>query len=150
MPIAGVPVLVFGGLTALLFSLSEPIEPEFSITGSCIADVDNGENMTAAAGCVSCHALQNSNPPALGGSVEIASVLGTKATPNISRRLRAGIGERTWIDFLNAVKNGALVYRLRLEGSSMADREVIDLLDQTRRLSIEDYNAIFEYLISIE
>lgn len=50
----------------------------------------------------------------------------------------------------DAFTNGVLAYGLRLDGAPLEARTMIDVVDKTRQLTIEDRNAIYEYLISIE
>ncbi len=71
-----------------------------------VPDLANGEYMTAATGCVSCHANTFNKPPVLGGGIEIASPFGPIITPNISPDPEFGIGAWSDDDFLNAVKRG--------------------------------------------
>ncbi len=45
---------------------------------------------------------------------------------------------------------GVLTYGLRLDGAPLEAPTMIDVVDKTRQLTIEDRNAIYEYLTSIE
>ncbi|MEO1251309.1 MAG: cytochrome c [Pseudomonadota bacterium] len=90
--------------------------------------------MTAAAGCVSCHAANYSDPPVLDGGVEIASPFGAIITPNITPDKKAGIGDWSKTEFLNAVKRGvspvgehyypAFPY---MHYRGLTDRDVLDI-----------------------
>lgn len=68
-------------------------------------DPINGEYMTNAAGCISCHTLTPGSV-LLGGGVKLETPFGTLGSPNISSSRSHGIGSWTDADFLNAVKAG--------------------------------------------
>lgn len=50
----------------------------------------------------------------------------------------------------DAFTNGVLAYGLRLDGAPLKARTMVDVVDKTHQLTIEDRNAIYDYLISIE
>ena len=60
----------------------------------------NGERLFHAGGCGSCHGER------LEGGLEIVTAFGTFRVPNISPDPRAGIGEWSDLDFVNAMKSG--------------------------------------------
>jgi len=97
-------ITAVAAVSAFYLSGTAPVRYEAS-TGY-VPDLANGAYMTAAAGCVSCHAKTFSEPPTLGGGVEITSPFGPIITPNISPDPEFGIG--AWSDdaFLNTVKRG--------------------------------------------
>lgn len=88
------------------FYLSGAASVQFETPAGYTPDVENGAYMIAAAGCVSCHAKSFSEPPELGGGVEVASPFGPIVTPNISADPEFGVGAWSDSDFLNAVKRG--------------------------------------------
>ena len=99
-----VTITAAAAVSAFYLSGTRPVR--YEAPSGFVPDLANGEYMTAAAGCVSCHAKTVSEPPALGGGIEIASPFSPIITPNISSDPKFGIG--SWSDdaFLNAVKRG--------------------------------------------
>lgn len=71
------------------------------------ADLANGKTMFYAGGCASCHATPGQDDKQrLGGGLALATPFGTFKVPNISPDARAGLGNWTEEQFLDAMRRG--------------------------------------------
>lgn len=105
-----VSTLVAAGVIALLFwFLTRPATLGRDEIPSHSPDLENGAAMFHAGACASCHALPDSDddePVLLGGGHEIHTDFGLFRVPNISPDSKAGIGDWSEVDFVNAMLNG--------------------------------------------
>lgn len=70
-------------------------------------DLANGRTIFLAGNCAGCHATPGQpDPLRLGGGRALSSPFGVFVVPNISPDRRAGIGQWTEADFVNAMKRG--------------------------------------------
>jgi len=69
-------------------------------------DIERGEYLTAASGCLSCHTDSKNDGAAFAGGYRIETPYGIFITPNITPDAESGIGRWTEADFLAAMKDG--------------------------------------------
>lgn len=100
------------GLLALLPALALLATRPASLPDDALprhsVDVSNGERIFHTAACASCHSStdEDSEPPLLGGGLQMDTPFGTFMVPNISPHLAHGIGGWSMLDFANAMQRG--------------------------------------------
>jgi mono/diheme cytochrome c family protein len=92
-------------LTVLLAWLLVPRQPKEVELLAGTGDVQRGEYLVHAAGCISCH-ISPSNPPALSGGEVLISPFGNFTVPNITPDPRTGIGGWSESQLVRAVTQG--------------------------------------------
>jgi mono/diheme cytochrome c family protein len=68
--------------------------------------IERGEYLLHAAGCISCHTVDEDDAVPLAGGRALETPFGTFFSPNITRDRQTGIGDWTDEEFLNALWNG--------------------------------------------
>lgn len=93
---------------ALVLLATRPASLQLSALPQHEADPVNGQSLFHAGGCVSCHASTDnaSDPPILGGGLELETPFGIFRVPNISSHPSSGIGGWSNLDFVNAMHLG--------------------------------------------
>ncbi|MBT4490246.1 MAG: cytochrome c [Rhodospirillaceae bacterium] len=90
---------VLGGFASILFVL-------FAVQSAFGNDVQRGEYLTRAAGCISCHTDGKAGGKPFAGGRGLKTPFGIYYSPNITADPETGIGGWSDPDFLNAVKRG--------------------------------------------
>lgn len=106
--VSGVAALAALGLGAFLF-LSAPRPLAASDLPRHVADVQNGERLYHASGCLSCHGAGPGVTEAEGlpaGGKPFKTPVGTFYPPNLTPDVETGLGTWTDVQFVNAVQRG--------------------------------------------
>jgi mono/diheme cytochrome c family protein len=93
---------------ALLLIVTRPVGLPVDALPHHSAEIGNGERIFHAGGCASCHSSTggHSDPPVLGGGLELDTPFGLFRVPNISPHPSSGIGRWSMLDFVNAMHLG--------------------------------------------
>ena len=92
---------------AIFWFVTIPATVPASALAAYKPDLANGKNLFYAGGCASCHATPGQDDKTkLGGGFPLHSPFGTFYAPNISMDPKAGIGNWTEHQFVNAVLKG--------------------------------------------
>lgn len=139
-------VVIIGG--ALLYGASLPQTVEFADPPGRQADVNNGELLFHAGGCISCHAPAKEangqpgrDPKLPSGGAPLVTPIGTLYPPNITADKETGIGNWTDADFVNAMQHGV----------SPKGENLIPAFPYTsyRNMTVSDVLDIKAYLFSL-
>lgn len=124
-------VVAVVGASALYWLFATPDVSDTAIP-STAENVERGEYLLHAGGCISCH--EGDGAPGLSGGMALVSDFGTFYAPNITPDDSTGIGRWKARDFLLALKHGrtstgsfyfpAFPYRAY---SGMTDQDVLDI-----------------------
>lgn len=95
-PLSGLTRLILVGLFALV-----ACAPAWSL-----GNVQNGQYISKAAGCVGCHTENKSGATPFAGGRALETPFGTFYGPNITPDRQTGIGNWTEADFIRAIRRG--------------------------------------------
>lgn len=101
-----ISIFLFVGVT-LYWVLSKPQPKNYDTLANLNSNLKNGEYIFTAAGCINCHANDDSNNKLLlSGGKAFVSSFGVVYAPNISMSKEFGIGNWSISEFINATRNG--------------------------------------------